>query len=117
MKALICGVSGQDGAHLAAFLLKKGYEVWGSSRDATLSEFWNLKTLGIFNRVNLVSMAQNDFRSVLSALKQTEPNEVYLLSGQSSVSLSFQLPAETLESNSVGTLNMLEAIRFLDKRI
>ena len=117
MKALVCGVGGQDGAYLAQLLLSKGYEVWGSSRDAQVASFSNLKSLGIKDQVTLVSMASNDFRSVLTTLKRSDPDEVYFLSGQSSVGLSFEQPAETLESITLGTLNMLEAIRFLDKPI
>jgi len=113
MKALICGVGGQDGAYLARLLLDKGYEVWGSSRDAQISNFHNLRLLNLHERVKLCSMAPTDFRSVLSALNRCEPDEVYFLAGQSSVGLSFEQPVETLESITVGTLNMLEAIRFL----
>lgn len=116
-RALICGVSGQDGAYLAQLLLNKGYEVWGTSRDAQVSGFGNLVTLGIKNQVKLLSMAPNDFRSVLTALTRSEPDEVYHLAGQSSVGLSFEQPAETLESITLGTLNLLEAIRFLQKTI
>jgi len=111
-KALICGVSGQDGAYLARLLLNKGYMVYGSSRDAQMSSFRNLARLGILDKVNLESVAVNDFRSVLQALMKIQPDEVYNLAGQSSVGLSFQQPVETLESISVGTLNFLEAIRF-----
>jgi GDPmannose 4,6-dehydratase len=117
MRALVCGVSGQDGAHLAQLLLGKGYEVWGTSRDAQASAFGNLTLLGIKDQVNLVSMASNDFRSVLTALKRSDPEEVYFLSGQSSVGLSFDQPVETLESITLGTLNLLEAARFLDKPV
>ena len=112
MKALICGVSGQDGAYLAALLIEKGYEVYGSSRDAETTSFHNLKKLGISNQVRLVSMALNDFRSVLQAITKICPDEIYNLAGQSSVGLSFEQPVETMESISIGTLNMLEAIRF-----
>lgn len=112
-RALICGISGQDGAYLARFLLEKGYEVWGTSRDAQASGFGNLRHLGILDRVKTISMAANDFRSVLQAISQSEPHEIYNLSGQSSVGLSFEQPAETLESIATGTLNLLEAIRFL----
>lgn len=112
-RALICGVSGQDGAYLAQFLLDKGYEVWGTSRDAQASSFANLSRLEILGRVKTVSMAANDFRSVLQAISQSEPDEIYNLSGQSSVGLSFEQPAETLESIATGTLNLLEVIRFL----
>jgi GDPmannose 4,6-dehydratase len=111
-KALICGISGQDGTYLAQLLLGKGYEVYGTSRDAQLSTFQNLQRLGILGQVRLESMALNDFRSVLQVLMKVEPDEVYNLAGQSSVGLSFQQPVETLESISVGTLNLLEAIRF-----
>jgi GDPmannose 4,6-dehydratase len=116
-KALICGISGQDGAYLAQLLLSKGYEVHGTSRDAQMSSFSNLQTLGIFRELRLVSMSLNDFRSVLQTLVNVDPDEVYNLAGQSSVGLSFQQPVETLESISVGTLNLLEAIRFTGKPI
>jgi len=116
-RALICGISGQDGAYLAQLLLDKGYEVWGSSRDAQVAGFGNLALLGIKSKLKLLSMAPNDFRSVLTAITRSEPDEIYYLAGQSSVGLSFEQPAETLESITLGTLNMLEAIRFLDKAI
>lgn len=116
-KALICGVSGQDGAYLASLLLSKGYQVWGTSRDAQVANFSNLARLGILDRVNVLSMAQNDFRSVLNTLSQSEPEEVYFLSGQSSVGLSFEQPAESIESMTLGALNLLEAIRFLGRPV
>ena len=110
--ALICGISGQDGAHLAQLLLSKGYRVIGTARDAQMSSFTNLTRLGIRSQVTVVSMAINDFRSVLQVLSRDEPAEVYNLAGQSSVGLSFEQPVETLESISIGTLNLLEDIRF-----
>lgn len=116
-RALICGISGQDGAYLARILLEKGYEVWGTSRDAQASTFGNLLRLGILDRVKTVSMAANDFRSVLQAISHSEPDEIYNLAGQSSVGLSFEQPAETLESIATGTLNLLEAIRFLGSSV
>lgn len=116
-RALICGVSGQDGAYLARLLLNKNYAVYGSSRDAQMSSFRNLVRLGILDKVKLESVAVNDFRSVLQALMKIQPDEVYNLAGQSSVGLSFQQPVETLESISVGTLNFLEAIRFAGRPI
>lgn len=112
-RALICGVTGQDGAYLSQLLLDKGYDVVGASRDAAMTSATNLKRLGIKERVRLVSMAPNDFRSVLQVLKREAPDEIYNLSGQSSVALSFEQPVETLESVSLATLNLLEAIRFL----
>ena len=111
--ALICGVSGQDGAFLASLLLERGYRVVGTSRDAQVGSFGNLLRLGILGRVELASMASNDFRSVVQVLARHEPQEVYHLGGQSSVGLSFEQPVETLESITSSTLNLLEAIRFL----
>jgi GDPmannose 4,6-dehydratase len=116
-RVLICGVAGQDGAFLAKLLLGKGYEVFGTSRDAQVSAFANLHMLDIRDRVQTLSMALNDFRSVLHVLNKVSPDEVYNLSGQSSVGLSFEQPVETMESISLGTLNLLEAIRFLAKEI
>jgi len=112
-KALICGISGQDGSYLAKLLLDKGYEVYGTARDAQMSAFGNLVRLGIRDLVQLDSMALNDFRSVLQVISRVKPDELYNLAGQSSVGLSFQQPVETLESISVGVLNLLEAIRFI----
>lgn len=114
--ALICGVSGQDGAYLASFLIAKNYQVWGTSRDAQGSSFNNLSRLGIRNQVNCISMVPEDFRSVLVALRASQPDEVYYLAGQSSVGLSFEQPAETIQSITIGTLNMLEACRMLEKQ-
>lgn len=116
-RALICGIGGQDGAYLASMLLEKGYEVVGTSRDAMATPFSNLVHLGIRERVRTVSMAINDFRSVLSALKNVAPDEIYNLAGQSSVGLSFEQPVETMESIAMGTLNLLEAIRFVERPI
>lgn len=112
--ALILGVSGQDGAYLAKLLLGKGYQVAGSSRDAQMSSFANLTRLGIRDEVQTESVSSTDFRSVLQVLKKVEPDEIYNLAGQSSVGLSFSQPMETYESISVGTLNLLEAIRMLE---
>ena len=116
-KALICGISGQDGAYLASLLLKKGYFVCGTSRDSQMSEFRNLSRLGIRNSVKLESMSLNDFRSVLQVLTKIQPDEVYNLAGQTSVALSFEQPVETLESIATGTLNLLEAIRFTGGKV
>lgn len=115
--ALICGISGQDGAYLAQLLLKQGYCVIGASRDAQVSSFGNLNKLGIRDQVEVASMALSDFRSVLQVLAKFDPDEIYNLAGQSSVGLSFEQPVETLESISIGTLNLLEGIRFLNRDI
>lgn len=112
-KALIIGVSGQDGAYIAELLLEKGYDVHGTSRDHENSSFRNLLALGIRDRVSLHSLSSGDFRSVLAVLQAIHPDEIYNLGGQTSVGLSFSYPVETFESISVGTINILECIRLL----
>jgi GDPmannose 4,6-dehydratase len=109
--APIIGVSGQDGGYLANFLLEKGYQVYGTSRDHEIAAFSNLVELGIKDRVHLMSMTLADFRSVVTALQTAQPDEIYNLGGQSSVGLSFRYPVETFESVSVGTINILECLR------
>jgi GDPmannose 4,6-dehydratase len=116
-KALIIGVSGQDGAYLAELLLRKGYEVHGTSRDHEVSSFRNLQRLGIKDRVQLTSMVTSDFRSVLTALQKADADEIYNLAGQTSVGMSFAYPVETFDSILIGTLNLLECIRLQGKLV
>ena len=116
-KALIIGITGQDGAYLAKHLLSKDYEVIGSSRDVMASSFNNLNTLGIRSQVKLISVSINDFRSVFNAIQESNPNEIYNLAGQTSVGLSFDQPVEAIESIAIGTLNILEVIRLLNKPV
>ena len=111
--ALIAGITGQDGAYLARFLLGKGYVVHGTSRDAALARLDGLVALGIADKVALHSMSPADSQSAARVIENVAPNEIYNLSGQSSVSLSFTQPAETLSGIALGTLNMLEALRRL----
>lgn len=113
-RALICGVSGQDGSYLAKLLLSKGYEVWGSSRDAELNPFHNLHYLGIHQDVRLVSLNSGDIGSIVGLLRKVRPDKVFSLAGQSSVGLSFEQPVETVHSIALGTLNLLEGIRLSD---
>ena len=116
-RALICGVSGQDGAYLAQLLLGKGYEVWGTSRDAQMSSFASLHQLKIADQVKTLSMSLTDFRSVLQVISKVQPDEIYNLAGQSSVGLSFDQPVDTFESITLGTINLLESIRFINPKI
>ncbi|HTF71220.1 MAG TPA: GDP-mannose 4,6-dehydratase [Edaphobacter sp.] len=113
-RALICGISGQDGTYLAKLLLDRGYEVWGSSRDAELTSFNNLRRLGIYNSVRLISLNSRDTGSIIGFLRRIRPDEVFSLAGQSSVGLSFEQPVETIESIALGTLSLLDAIRLSD---
>jgi len=114
MKALILGVAGQDGCYLARLLLQKGYEVVGTSRDALAASFANLEHLGIRKEVQTASAAINDFRSIATVIQKHHPDEIYNLAGQTSVGLSFEQPVEAMDSIAQGTLNVLEALRFLD---
>jgi GDPmannose 4,6-dehydratase len=111
--ALIAGITGQDGAYLARHLLEAGYRVVGSSRDAQSCDTSRLQRLGICDDVELISLAPNDFRSVLKALSSLQPAEIYNLAGQTSVGLSFEQPVECMESIAGGTLNFLEVLRYL----
>jgi len=116
-RALIFGISGQDGSYLAQLLLAKGYAVFGTSRDAELSSFRNFSILNIRQQLTLLSASLADFRSVMQVIKVVDPHEIYNLSGQSSVGLSFSQPMETMESVVTATFNILEAIRFLNHGI
>ena len=115
--ALIFGISGQDGSYLANFLLSKDYKVYGSSRDKENSNFNNLEKLGIKNKIQFATSSVEDFSNVSNIIKESLPDEIYYLAGQSSVALSFNKPAETLNSNILGILNVLEACRLMDKEI
>jgi len=116
-KALIIGISGQDGSYLTRLLLEKGYEVHGTSRDHELATFSGLERLGLKEKIKVHSLALSDFRSVMSVIQKVRPDELYNLGGQTSVGLSFSYPVETFESISVGTLNILECLRMLDMNV
>lgn len=116
-RALICGISGQDGTYLAKLLLDRGYEVWGSSRDAEQSAFSNARHLGIYDSLQLVSLNLRDVGNAIALLKRIRPQKVFSLAGQSSVGLSFEQPVETIESIALGALTLLEAIRLTDPEI
>jgi GDPmannose 4,6-dehydratase len=112
-RALIFGVSGQDGAYLSRLLLDKGYEVHGTSRDVDVARFEALRRLGILDKIKVHSANLTDYGSVIQVLRTVQPSEIYNLSAQSSVGLSFDQPIETLNSIVNATLNLLEAIRFM----
>jgi GDPmannose 4,6-dehydratase len=114
--ALIFGISGQDGAYLAKLLLDNAYRVSGCSRDREVNKFDNLRRLAIEDRVSLRSASMIDFRSVLQVIDEVEPDEIYNLAAQSSVGLSFEQPVETIDGSVNGTINLLEALRFLKSR-
>jgi GDPmannose 4,6-dehydratase len=112
-KAIITGITGQDAAYLSQILIEKGYQVIGITRSNTKSNLDNLNYLGIESSVKVEECDLTDFVSVLSLLKEYVPEEIYNLSAQSSVGLSFKQPIGTIHYNSVSVLNILEAIRIL----
>lgn len=116
-KAIILGVTGQDGALLARFLHHRGYEIVGTSRDATQLRDGNLARLDLLDKIRLASVSTNDFRCVIQLLMKFQPDEIYHLAGQSSVGVSFDQPVETMESIALSTLNLLEAIRIISKPV
>lgn len=113
-KALIIGVSGQDGAYLAELLLEKGCEVHGTSRDHVASSFENLRKLGVREQVITHSLQLESLGEIRALFKSINPDEIYNLAGQSSVGLSFERPLETFQSIAGATINILEAMR-IDK--
>jgi GDPmannose 4,6-dehydratase len=112
-RALIFGICGQDGVYLAKLLREQGYEVHGTSRDKEMANTSGLRRMGVYDDVTIHSAALLDFRSVLQVIGDVRPDEIYNLAGQSSVGLSFAQPVETFEGIILGTLNILECIRFL----
>ena len=110
-RALIIGVSGQDGAYLSKFLINKGYNVFGTSRDTQKTSFTGLKSLGIEAKVHRIEMDPLDYNSVNEIISSIEPDEIYNLAGQSSVSMSFKKPLETAQSIFLTAMNILESIR------
>jgi len=115
--ALITGVTGQDGAYLAKFLLEKGYKVYGAYRRVSTPNFWRMKYLGILDQVELISMDLVDTGSLVEAIKVSQPDEVYHLAAQSFVGASFEQPIATGEITGLGVLRVLEAIRAVNPKI
>ncbi|MEQ8237617.1 MAG: GDP-mannose 4,6-dehydratase [Cyclobacteriaceae bacterium] len=113
-KALITGITGQDGAYLAELLLKEGYEVYGLVRGINSFQKLKLAYLKIENEINYVECNILDFVSVINLIKRIRPDEIYNLAAQSSVGASFNEPITTIQINSQSLLNILEAIRMLE---
>ena len=119
MKALITGVTGQDGAYLAELLLEKGYVVYGTYRRTSSVNFWRIEELGISQhpKLNLVEFDLTDLSGAIRLLESSGVTEVYNLAAQSFVGVSFDQPVTTAEITGIGALNLLEAIRIVNKRI
>ena len=112
-KALITGITGQDGAYLSSVLLEKGYKVYGTVRDSIAPHSRNLRLLGIERGIELIPADLLDLSNVIRLLERIKPGEIYNLASQSSVGLSFEQPIGTIEFNIMSTVNLLEAIRIL----
>ncbi len=116
-KALITGVTGQDGAYLAKFLLKKGYKVFGTYRRVSTPNFWRLEYLGILKEVELIPFDLLDQSSILEAIKFAKPDEIYNLAAQSFVGASFEQPVATGEITGLGLTRLLDTVRNYDSNI
>lgn len=109
--ALVTGITGQDGAYLADFLLKKGYKVFGTYRRLSTPNFWRLQYLDIFDKVELLPVDLLDSFSITEAIKISQPNEIYNLAAMSFVGASFEQPLASAEITGLGVVKFLEAIR------
>lgn len=116
-KALITGITGQDGAYLAQLLLSKGYQVFGLLARRSTSTLWRLEFLGIQNEVELIEGDLADVSSLIRALQDSKPDEVYNLGAQSFVGTSWRQPLLTAQVTGIGVVNLLEAIRTVDASI
>ena len=114
-RALITGVTGQDGAYLARFLQEKGYEVFGGVRRNAQPNTWRLEKLGV--EVDLLPLDLLEYENVKRTIDKVKPDEIYNLAAQSFVGDSFELPLYTVDVNGLGVLRILEAIRGRDIRL
>jgi len=118
-KALVTGITGQDGAYLAQLLLEKGYEVTGTYRRTSSVNFWRIEELGIQSHPNLklVEYDLTDLSSSIRLVQNAQPDEIYNLAAQSFVGVSFEQPVTTAEITGIGPVNLLEAIRIVNPKI
>ena len=116
-RALITGITGQDGAYLARLLLDKGYQVYGLVARRGSDALWRLRSLGVEERVTLLVGDVTDVSSLLRAIEQAEPAELYNLAAQSFVDKSWDLPSVTVQVTGMAVVNVLEAIRCTDPKI
>jgi GDPmannose 4,6-dehydratase len=116
-RALITGVTGQDGSYLAKFLLEKGYNVFGTYRRLSTPNFWRLQYLNIFDDIDLVPIDLVDSSSIIEAIEMSKPDEIYHLAAQSFVGASFGQPLGAGEITGLGVTRVLEAIRLINSKI
>lgn len=115
--ALITGITGQDGAYLARFLLSKGYNVYGAFRRSSVINLERLEHLGVQDNIELVPLDLLDLGNIIRVLEKTQPDEVYNLAAQSFVAVSFEQPVVTAEITGLGAVRVLEGIRTVNPRI
>ena len=116
-RALITGITGQDGSYLAKFLLDKGYEVFGTYRRSATQNFWRLQYLNILEKVTLICADLTDFSAMFEAIKTCRPHEIYHLAAQSFPGASFHHPVSYGETTGLGFTRLLEAIRSINPRL
>jgi len=118
-KAIITGITGQDGAYLAELLLEKGYEVYGAYRRTSSVNFWRIEELGIKNhkRLHLIEYDLTDQANSIRMVSEIQPDEIYNLAAQSFVGVSFEQPLTTANITGLGCLHLLEAIRIVNPKI
>ncbi len=118
-KAIITGITGQDGAYLTELLLEKGYKVYGTYRRTSSVNFWRLDEVGVIGHPNLelVEYDLTDLGATISMVQKIQPDEIYNLAAQSFVGVSFEQPTTTAQITGVGALHLLEAIRLLNPKI
>tara|TARA_Y100000034_G_scaffold136675_1_gene214812 strand:- start:2340 stop:3386 length:1047 start_codon:yes stop_codon:yes gene_type:complete len=116
-RALITGITGQDGPYLAKFLLDKGYIVYGTYRRSANPNFWRLQALNILDKIVLIPADMSDMASLLEAVKVSGPDEIYNLAAQSFVGASFDQPLITTDIDGSGATKLLEIIRHINKDI
>ena len=115
--ALVTGITGQDGAYLAKFLLDKGYKVYGLLARRATATTWHLEYLDILDKVELIEGDLTDVTSIIRAVEEPQPDEFYNLGAQSFVGTSWKQPQLTAQSTGLGALNCLEAIRIVNSKI
>ena len=117
-RAIITGITGQDGAYLAQLLLKKGYDVYGTYRRTSSVNFWRLDELGVKNHPNLhlVEYDLTDLGSSIALVQKAQPDEIYNLAAQSFVGVSFDQPSTTAQITGIGALHLLEAVRLVSPK-
>jgi len=117
IKSLIFGISGQDGSYLSHFLINKGHEVCGTTRNSSKNNLKNLVRLGILKKVKIIKCDIADFFAVKKLIKKIKPDEIYYLCGKSSVTQSFIDPVDSFKSNTLGLLNILDTVKKTNKKI